>query len=110
MAAVKKQSRLESNKEARRVLNRHGVDLTYCQYSCSGREIRLTGTLLRYAGGDFKASQIETMIYDFQRLLPGFVIVGELDNWSFSSEHINYHGNSEEAEEEMQDEEVGEST
>src|SRR5690554_397505 len=110
MAAVKKQSRLESNKEARKVLNRHGVDLTYCQYSCSGREIRLTGTLLRYDGGDFKASQIETMIYDFQRLLPGFVIVGELDNWSFSSEHINYHGNSEEAEEEMQDEEVGEST
>ncbi|HLT23132.1 MAG TPA: hypothetical protein VKZ84_06805 [Bacteriovoracaceae bacterium] len=103
--AVKKLSRLESNKEARRVLNRHGVDLGYCQYSCSGKEVRLTGTLVRFDGTQFRAQQIEGMIYDFQRLLPGYVIVGELDNWSFSSEHISFHGSHESEDEELEEEE-----
>lgn len=109
--AVKKLSRLESNKEARRVLNRHGVDLSYCQYSCSGKEVRLTGSLIRYDGAQFRAQQIEGMIIDFQRLLPGYVIVGELDNWSFSSEHISFHGNHEYQDEEFDEEdEFGEPT
>lgn len=103
--SVKKISRLESNKEVRRVLNRHGVDLSYCQYSCSGKEIRLTGLLIKYDGNQFKAQQIEGIIWDFQKMLPGYVIVGELDNWSFSSEHINYHGSNQDSEEEQTDEE-----
>ncbi len=105
MAAVKKLSRLESNKEARRVLNRHGVDLSYCQYSCSEKEVRLTGILVRFDGTQFKAQQIEGMIFDFQRLLPGYVIVGELDNWSFSSDHISFHGGHESKDEESEEEE-----
>lgn len=92
MAPPKKISRLESNKEARRVLNKHGVDLSYCQYSCSGKEVRLTGSLIRYDGSQFGAQNIEAMIYEFQRLLPGYIIVGDLDNWSFSSDHISFHG------------------
>lgn len=109
MAAVKKVSRLESNKEARRVLNRYGVDLSYCQYSCSGKEVRLTGMLMRFDGTNFRAQQIEGMIYDFQRLLPGFIIVGELDNWSFSSEHISFHGDRDEDDGQAECEEESES-
>lgn len=101
--SAKKMSRLESNKEARRALNKHGVDLSYCQYSCSGKEVRLTGTLLRHDGSQFGTQQIESMIGELQRLLPGFVIVGDLDNWTFSSDHISFHGKEGELEEEEEE-------
>lgn len=66
----------------------------------SNKEARLTGQLIRFDGSDFMAQQIESMIYEFQRILPGYVIVGDLDNWSFSSDHITFHGSNEEEEEE----------
>ena len=89
---MRKLSRLEANKEVRRVLNRHGVDLSYCQYSVAGMEIRLTGWLCKLDTSDFNGSQIESMIQEFMRLLPGFSIVGSLDNWSFSTDHISFLG------------------
>ncbi len=100
----KKMSRMESSKEVRRVLNRNGVDLSFCQYSCSGKEIRLTGALYHYDGSDFSAQQIDGMIQEFMSILPGFMIVGELDNWSFSSDHISYQGSNELEEEEEEEE------
>lgn len=89
---MRKLSRLEANKEVRRVLNRHGVDLSYCQYSVAGMEVRLTGWLCKLDTSDYNGSQIESMIQEFMRLLPGFTIVGSLDNWSFSTDHISYLG------------------
>jgi hypothetical protein len=85
---MKRLSRMESSKEARRVLSRHCVDLSYCQYSCYGQEIRLTGSLIKTDGGDFNGPQVQAIIQEFQRKLPGAIICGELDNWRFSSDHI----------------------
>jgi hypothetical protein len=92
---MKKLTRMESNKEARRVLNRHHVDLSYCSFSCSGRDILLTGWLCKTDGSDFSGTQVYTMIEDFQRNLPGFTISGDLDNWNFNSERITYVGEKE---------------
>ena len=87
---AKKLSRLESSKEVRRALNRHSVDLSYCQYSASGYEVRLTGWLCKIDGSEFHGLQIEALIQDLQRKLPGYFVNGDLDNWKFNSEHIQY--------------------
>ena len=87
---MKKMTRMESSKEARRVLNRNGVDLSYCQYSVAGYEIRLTGWLCKVDGSDFNAAQVEGLIHDFKKTLQGFYIAGDLDNWSFTSEYISF--------------------
>ncbi|MBA2405571.1 MAG: hypothetical protein H0V66_12415 [Bdellovibrionales bacterium] len=88
----KKLSRMEANKEARRVLNRHQVDLAYCQYSCCGMEVKLNGYLCKHDGSEFNAHQIEAIIYDFQRHLTGFTVWGDFDNWNFNSERISHVG------------------
>ena len=85
---MQKMSRLESSKEVRRVLNRFGVDLTQCQYAVYGREICLTGMLLKTDGSEFGGQEIEFMIHEFQSILRGFNVRGEMDNWKFSSDHI----------------------
>lgn len=92
---MKKMTRLECSKEVRRVLNRCGVDLSYCQYSVAGYEIRLTGWLCKTDGNDFIAPQIESLIYDFKRTLQGFMIFGDCENWNFTSEYISYVGERE---------------
>lgn len=89
---MKKMTRMESSKEVRRVLNRHGVDLSYCQYSVAGYEIRLTGWLCKTDASDFVAGQVEGMIQDFKKSLHGFYISGDLDNWTFTSEYISFIG------------------
>lgn len=95
-----KKSRLENSKDVRRILNRFGVDLTQCQYSVCGKDIRLTGTLLKVGGLEFGASEIESMIQEFQTALRGFTVNGEMDNWSFSTGHLQNLAKSEEAHEE----------
>jgi hypothetical protein len=89
---MRKLTRMESNKEARRVLHRHHVDLSYCHFFCSGRDLLLTGQLYKTDGSDFTGTQIYTMIEDFHRSLVGYTINGELDNWHFNSERITYVG------------------
>lgn len=89
---MRKFSRMEANKEVRRTLNRHGVDLSYTQYSVAGLEIRLTGWLCKHDTTDFNIGQIEYMIQDFQRLLPGYSVQGDFDNWNFGTEHVTYIG------------------
>lgn len=96
---MRKMSRLEANKDVRRILNRHGVDLSNAQYSVSGMDIRLTGWLCKYDGSDFCASQIEGLVHEFQRVLDGFTISGDFENWNFSSDHISQVGGKEEEEE-----------
>jgi hypothetical protein len=85
---MKKVSRLEGNREVRRVLTRHHADMGLCQYSCSGYEVRLTGWLRRTDGSEYNIHQIEVIIQDFQRNLKGIYIQGNLDNWSFTNDHI----------------------
>ncbi len=89
---MRKFSRLEANKEVRRVLNRHGADLAYTQYSVAGMDVRLTGWLCKSDTSDYNAAQIETMIQEFQRYLPGYTVSGDFDNWNFSTDHITFLG------------------
>lgn len=89
---AKKLSRMESNKEARRVLARHQTDLAYCQYSCCGMEVRLTGWLCKTDGTDFSGPQVEAIIFDFSRHLAGYTVFGDFENWSFNSERISFIG------------------
>lgn len=89
---MKKMSRMESNREVRRALNRHSVDLTYTQYSVAGLDIRLTGWLQKLDGTEFSANQLEALIEDFQRKLPGYSVSGDMDNWNFSSDYVTYVG------------------
>ena len=88
----KKSSRMENSKDARRVLSRHGVDLSFCQYNVAGSEVRLTGYLCKLDGSEYNGLQIEAMIRDFMSNLDGFMIVGDLENWKFNSEHIQFLG------------------
>lgn len=105
---MKKMSRMESNKEARRVLNKHGVDLGYCQYSCYGSDVMLTGWLYKHDGSDFNGPQIQSLIGDFQRFLPGFTVSGDFDNWSFNYESISYLGDKKEQADNNGGEEIAE--
>ena len=89
---MRKLSRLEANKEARRVLNRNSVDLSYVQYSVVGTDIRLTGWLCKVDNSEFSTHQIEILIQEFQRRLPGHSISGEMDNWKFTSDYITFLG------------------
>ncbi len=89
---MRKLSRMEANKEVRRVLNRHYADLSYCQYSVAGLEVRLTGWLCKFDNSDYNIPQVESMIQEFQRLLPGYSVTGDFDNWNFSTEHITFLG------------------
>jgi hypothetical protein len=88
----KKVSRLESNREVRRILARHSAALEYCTYSCTGSEVRFTGVLVKNTGHQFNVQQIENIIQDILRNLSGHTIRGELDNWNFSAEHITWLG------------------
>jgi hypothetical protein len=91
---MRKLSRLEANKEVRRVLIRHCIDLAYAQYSVAGMDVRLTGWLCKTDTSNFNASQIEHMIQELQRYLPGYTVTGQFDNWNFSTDYITYLGES----------------
>lgn len=99
MHKQQKNSRLENSKEVRRVMNRFGVDLTQCQYSVTGREIRITGRLLKTDGSDFGGPEVECLIQEFQSVLRGFFVRGEMENWIFSSDHIQSVGKDQDKEE-----------
>jgi hypothetical protein len=103
---MKKASRMENSKDARRVLNRNGVDLSYCQYNVAGSEVRLTGYLCKVDGSEYNGLQVEGIIHDFQRTLKDFTVVGDLDNWKFSSDHISFLGDRKEHQENMSQEQA----
>jgi hypothetical protein len=85
-------TRMEVSKEIRRVLNRHGVDLSYCQYTCTPYELRMTGWLGKVDGSDFTGTQLEAMIVDFRKQIAGINVYGDMENWSFTSDHISFVG------------------
>ena len=89
---MRKLSRMEANKEVRRILTRHLVDLSLAQYSVSGLEIRITGWLVKNDTSEFNAQGIENLIEEFQRRLPNYFISGDMDNWKFSITYITYLG------------------
>jgi hypothetical protein len=86
----KKQSRFEVNKEVRRALVKNNVDLTKLSYSCAGRNLKLSGSLVRDNGGDFSAMMIEKMVEEISKT--GLYIISDLDNWNITEGGISKIG------------------
>ncbi len=87
-----RKTRMELSKEARRVMSRHSIDLSSCQYNVNASEIRLTGKLLKTNGTDYSGLEIEGLVKDLMMKLDGAMVVGECENWRFSSQHITFLG------------------
>lgn len=60
--AIKKLSRLETNKDVRRILVRNGVDTTKVQFSCHGKSVSITGGLYKDGGQEFEIILIENIM------------------------------------------------
>lgn len=88
--APKSISRLEANKEVRRVLVRHGIDTTKVHFSVAGRALLLTGALFRDGGHDVETKVIDTVMQELGRI--GVSVTCELDNWIISDGTITKKG------------------
>lgn len=84
---TKTRSRLELNRDLRRILARHRVDLVQLTYSCHGKNVTLTGRLVKEGKRDFTALELEHMSQEIYRLKIG--IISELENWTISSGSIS---------------------
>ncbi|MCO4795399.1 MAG: hypothetical protein KC493_16890 [Bacteriovoracaceae bacterium] len=91
-----KQSRFEVNKEVRRALVRNNVDMTKLSYSCAGRNLRISGSLLKDDGRDFTAMSIEKLVEDIGK--SGLYIISELDNWNITDGSVSKIGGDKEKE------------
>ena len=88
--AQKQMSRLEANKEVRRILVRHGIDTGKLQFSCNARSLSLSGELYKEGGKDLDLVTMEALLKDFSRL--GLRITSELSNWTISDGSITRKG------------------
>lgn len=89
-----KPSRFEVNKEVRRALIRNNVDMTRLSYSCAGRNLRISGSLMKDDGRDFTAMNIEKMVDDINK--SGLYIISELDNWNITEGSVSKIGGEKE--------------
>jgi hypothetical protein len=89
-AMMKKRSRLELNRDVRRIFARHRVDLSLLYYSCHGKNVTLSGILMKEGKRDFTALELDQMSQEIYRLKVG--IISELENWSISSASIIKRG------------------
>ncbi len=88
--AQKQMSRLEANKEVRRVLVRHGIDTTKLQFTCNARSISLSGELFKEGGKELEMITMEALLKDLSRL--GMRIISELTNWVISEGTVTKKG------------------
>lgn len=88
--APKTVSRLEANREVRRIFVRHGIDTTQVHFSVAGRSLLLTGALYREGGQDVEVKIIDTVMQELARM--GVAISCELENWIISEGSITKKG------------------
>jgi hypothetical protein len=75
---MKKLSRFVINKKVRQLFSKYRADFTQLSYSCTGRNLRLSGKLCREGGKDFKFRVLENLMKEIMKL--GVNIVSELEN------------------------------
>jgi hypothetical protein len=73
--------RYEINRKIKAVLIRHAVDITELQYSNSGEVVYLFGKLAKDPKGDFKASEVESLIREIAAIPEVQDISMEFSNW-----------------------------
>ena len=83
-------SRLEVNKDIRRILVRHSVDTTKLQFTCSGKLITMTGGIYGEGGKELSLSHIDAILKDISRM--GMRVYCELENWAISDGSISKKG------------------
>lgn len=82
----KKMSRLESNKSIRQALVKNSVDLSKISFSCHGRSVTLSGTLMKNSGQEFTTQGVEAIVLDIEKVGPS--INSDLTNWEISESGI----------------------
>jgi hypothetical protein len=75
-------SRYEMNRNVKRVLTKHAVDLMTLQFFCSGEVVYLSGKLKKDPDGDFKPAQIETLVRELSSLPHVRNLQFDLSNWT----------------------------
>lgn len=89
--AMKSLSRLEANKEVRRIFVRHGIDTSKVQFSCQGKSLTLAGGLFKEGGQEVENSCVETIIQELSRI--GVHVSNcELANWDITDGSISRKG------------------
>lgn len=84
-------TRLELNKEVRRIFVRHGIDTSKIQFSCQSRSLSLTGALFKEGGQEVEIHVVEIVVQELGRL--GIRVGGcELENWNIMEGTISRKG------------------
>lgn len=83
-------SRLEANKEVRRVFVRHGIDTSKIHFSCQGKTLLLTGALYKDGDNEVATNVIEAIVQELSRI--GMKVNSELENWTISEGTISKKG------------------
>jgi hypothetical protein len=104
MNSKKAPSRLEVNRDIRRIFSRHHVDLTNMNFSCHGKSVTLTGALRKDGGRDFSASEVDCIAQEIYRM--SISILCELNNWDITPSGITKKGGSDEKKAEHRPSEV----
>jgi hypothetical protein len=78
--------RYEINQSIRRILLRHGVDLTQVQYSTAQTTVYLFGRLQRDPEGEFTESSLKGLAREILRTPGVRDLRFELTNWSMIAE------------------------
>ncbi|MEW6671784.1 MAG: hypothetical protein AB1427_08770 [Thermodesulfobacteriota bacterium] len=75
-------SRYEINRNVKRVLVRHAVDLMALQFYCSGESVYLSGKLLKDPGEEFSPAQIEALVRELSSLPHVKNLQFDLSDWN----------------------------
>lgn len=94
MAIKKAPSRLEINKDIRRILVRHSVDTTKLHFTCAGKTITMTGGIYGDGGKELSHSNVDAVFKDIARL--GMRVYCELENYTVSDGSVMKKASKEE--------------
>jgi hypothetical protein len=88
--AMKAMSRVDANREIRRIFARHRVSTSSLQFMCNGKNLLLTGSLLNDSGQELEQSVVDQVVQELSRT--GLRINSELDNWNISEGAVSKKG------------------
>jgi hypothetical protein len=92
--APKGPSRLEVNRDVRRILVRHGVDTTKLHFTCTGKTITMTGAIYKDGGQEIALQAVDAVFRDISRL--GYRVYCEFENWTVSDGAVMKKGQTKE--------------
>ena len=79
-------TRYEINRKVKALLTRFSVDLSLLQFSSTGETVYLYGKLQKEPKGDFKPTEIETMIQELSSIPQVKDLQFDVSNWNLTWE------------------------